>query len=193
MGGLALVLVSIATAVHAGCGSDEVAPITGADASPAAIPTATSPSEPDPQGGPDDGAAPASADGGLDGSRDAALVGVDGGAPPSPGAIACGSGSCNAATQTCCRTLDGGASCTATGQCSGASVACDEKADCQGGAICCAGLGGRGAARCDAKCGRFDTQLCRTNAECGDGVCYVNSCLGGVVIQACEKLIGCQQ
>lgn len=193
IGLLVIAIVSLAAFAHAGCGGEDGALIDGGDAEAAAPEGTTGTAEPDPPSPSDAAGGPSPQDGGADGSRDAALVGVDGGEPPSPGAILCGGATCSVATQTCCRTIDGGASCTAKDACSGASVACDEKADCSGGAICCAGLGGRGASRCDDECGRLDTQLCRTNGECEDGVCYVNRCIGGAVVQACEKLLGCQQ
>ena len=104
-------------------------------------------------------------------------------APPSPGQVTCGVITCNAASETCCASFSGsavGVSCVPTGQpCLGLNVACDEKADCADGQVCCAKMGGGGGgggggfgglkATCEAKAsctGQGAVTLCRKNEDC---------------------------
>lgn len=90
---------------------------------------------------------------------------------PGDGGIACGSSTCDPATQTCCLTFSGGggsAKCIDKGgTCSGATIDCTNAAACPVGEICCANRDPTGgfSATCTADCGG-GTQLCATDAEC---------------------------
>ena len=77
--------------------------------------------------------------------------------------------------------------------CTGAAIACDEKADCTGQDVCCTSVSGASiASSCEASCGAQDVQLCKTTAECGDaGTCTAYACPLGRKIQACQKPASC--
>jgi hypothetical protein len=84
--------------------------------------------------------------------------------------VACGSTTCTTSSNECCASPDGGGSCIAdNGACTGGvTLACDEAADCSGGAVCCQVLAcGTNASSCKATCGTGDFQPCRTDSECG--------------------------
>jgi len=91
--------------------------------------------------------------------------------PSSPGRTTCGNTSCDAETQSCCIGTSGTARCTAKDAfCAGASLSCDEKADCPGGTqYCCASSSGGGFPRatCAMTCsGMGSAVLCRSGADC---------------------------
>jgi hypothetical protein len=115
---------------------------------------------------------------------------------------------CTTPAQVCCATGIGDGGCQpAASDCNGAKLACDEKADCTGGDVCCGkvGIGGAGSinTECKATCGGGlgALQLCKTNAECGAaGTCYANLCPTGlgptskkILIDACSKIPACTQ
>jgi hypothetical protein len=134
----------------------------------------------------------AAADGGD--LEDASADGAVGDATASnPNTIVCGAHLCNADTQICCKTLND-AGCQAPGSsCQGTTAECDEAADCLGPEICCAAALGLGSATCSNNCTATQRQLCKTNAECSNGTCYTNNCVGGTVVQSCSQLPGCTQ
>lgn len=147
--------------------------------------TDTSPNEP--TGG---GSGSGSASGGGSGSGSAS--GSTGTTSPSTGPsgpIACGSSTCDAATQQCCLTFDsqGGASgsCTSSGKCDGdLALSCASGKNCPSGQVCCADLAddNTATATCKATCGDTSrngdsAQLCTADSECPKG-------------QRCEKVPG---
>lgn len=114
------------------------------------------------------------------GTRDAGVDRVDAGPdlPPStPGTLTCGTESCNVATQTCCVSVavgSVGAHCVPIGAaCTGASLTCDEPADCPG-QVCCFGLlAGGGAVTVGSRCapragctGITRFIVCRASSDC---------------------------
>lgn len=142
------------------------------------------------------GSSSGSTSGGTDGGLDAAA--------PNANKVSCGTTECDSTTQICCASpdTDGGApdgglgyKCQASGDtCSGAKVACDEKADCPGGTnVCCTNISGSAiASECKMTCGGSEVQLCKTTAECGDaGPCAQYSCPLGRKVFACTKPVGC--
>jgi len=129
--------------------------------------------------------------------------------PPTPGLLLCGSAICLATSQQCCLGL--GASgldgqCVAPGTaCPGATIQCDEPADCPSPKVCCAGLlsssssgsGGQGpssgtlvpglslGSRCEtrASCSSAgELIVCRSNADCGTGAV----CCPGIGVATCQ-------
>ena len=145
-------------------------------------------------------------DGGTDGSSN-----TDGGTPEggggdagvtsTPNKVQCGGGTaCTTPADVCCVKQSGDAGCQpAADNCqNGAKLHCDEKADCTGTDICCAGfVGGAVSTDCKAACGGMQVQVCKTNAECTGGTCYVNTCPtpggGSIVVDACSKIPLCTQ
>jgi hypothetical protein len=135
---------------------------------------------------------------------DAAIIIPDGGAPPDPAKIACGTASCDVATQFCCQQPDAGESCqTSNGACSalgGARQECNEKADCpvfDAGAgtapeaqVCCFDVTPNGfEAHCRLDCnggGGTRFQACRTQNECQSGTCTVRTCNGDAGVTSTE-------
>jgi hypothetical protein len=117
--------------------------------------------------------------------------------------VTCGTAECDSTTQVCCAspTQDGGApdgglgyKCQAAGDtCAGATVTCDEKADCSGSNVCCTNISGTAvSSECKAKCGGSEVQYCKTASECGDGgACTAYSCPLGRTLYACQKPVGC--
>ena len=129
--------------------------------------------------------------------------------PPTPGLLLCGSTICVATVQQCCLGLGSGGldgQCVAPGTaCPGATVQCDEPADCPSSKVCCAGLlsttsggsGGRGAStgslipgislgsRCEARAscsGAGQLIVCRSNTDCGTGAV----CCPGLGVATCQ-------
>ena len=129
--------------------------------------------------------------------------------PPTPGLLLCGSTICLATVQQCCLGLGAGgldAQCVAPGTaCPGATLQCDEPADCPSPKVCCAGFlsttssgsGGQGAAggslipglsigsRCEARTscsGVGELIVCRANADCGAGAV----CCPGLGVATCQ-------
>ncbi len=183
----------------AACGGDFVGVSGGDDAGDA---TARDGASGDGSIGMTDGAATdgaatdASGDAARDASRDG---GVDGGGS-NPGHVACGSMTCDlGAGQACCDTVSMDASTHACGSLAnlsfcmmGATQACDEKADCTNGNLCCILFNQNGIeARCLPTCitGAERYQACKTSAECENlGTCSVYSgCTAGESVQTCEK------
>jgi hypothetical protein len=81
--------------------------------------------------------------------------------------IPCGNGpSCDPNTQVCCATQQG-ASCTAKGQCQGASFSCAGTANCTNNEVCCGTLQGQSIqAICQPVCAGQSVQLCQGDNEC---------------------------
>jgi hypothetical protein len=129
--------------------------------------------------------------------------------PPTPGLLLCGSTICIASAQQCCLGLGAGgldAQCVAPGTaCPGATVQCDEPADCPSPKVCCAGLlsasssgsGGAGAgagslipglsigSRCEARTacsGAGELIVCRASTDCGTG----SVCCPGIGVATCQ-------
>ena len=126
--------------------------------------------------------------------------------PPTPGLLLCGTTICVANVQQCClglgsSGLDG--QCVAPGtSCPGATVQCDEPADCPSPKVCCAGLlsgssTGSGAStgslipgislgsRCEARAsctGAGELIVCRSNSDCGVGAV----CCPGLGVATCQ-------
>ena len=105
--------------------------------------------------------------------QDGGILPVDAG-PPST-SIACGTTTCDSTTQDCCVSFQRGAgtSCVAHGTCSGIPLTCTGSANCSGGDVCCASLGGGGAS-CQPTCagtGGFggSFQLCNSDSDCPSG------------------------
>jgi hypothetical protein len=122
----------------------------------------------------------------------------EGGPPCDPGHVPCGGSSCPTSTSFCCQTLTGLAgTCDQTGStCTqGASLHCDEAADCDAGVCCLSPIGAAGAtvtATCQATCPSGTFQLCRSNRECLSGQpCIAQTCLGGSDEEACSIVTGC--
>jgi len=130
--------------------------------------------------------------------------------PPTPGLLLCGSTICVASVQQCCLGLGSGGlegQCVAPGTaCPGATVQCDEPADCPSPKVCCAGLlstsstgsGGRtgGAAslvpglsigsRCETRTacsGAGELIVCRANSDCAAGTV----CCPGLGVAVCQS------
>jgi hypothetical protein len=130
-------------------------------------------------------------------------VSVDGGAQCSnPLMLPCGSSTCNTSTDYCCieNAADAGGTQTCVapnGSCPSAAtkVSCKEAADCAGGAVCCGNFpatGVQGTTSCLTSCmGAQNVQICRTDAECGQGSdagelkkCVLQTC-GSLTLQLC--------
>lgn len=81
--------------------------------------------------------------------------------------IPCGNGvTCDPSTQVCCATQQG-ASCTAIGQCKGASFSCTSTANCTNGEVCCGSFMNQMAqAVCQPQCTGMEAQLCQDTSEC---------------------------
>jgi len=142
-------------------------------------------------------------DGGVIGN-DSGPIGIDGGpigvdaqpppfdggpppidaGPPPPGPIQCGNTTCNAQTQVCCVTFNGqnvNETCTAQGQCNGASLSCTSASSCPNGEVCCATLTQQQqSSQCQTQCqGGFQhPQLCASDGECPNGTTCKNSPFG---------------
>ncbi len=181
------------------CGSDQTALDDGGDAGGEGAAPLPPPNPPPPAPPP-----PPSADGGGDAAdaatdADAAVI-PDGGVPPNPGSVTCGSTSCAVATSFCCVAPDGGATCqTSGGTCTalgGAKHECDEAADCPATQVCCYeldALTSTFSTACHVDCaggGGLRDQACKQTAECLDGTCAVHACDGGATIEACKPFPG---
>jgi len=83
----------------------------------------------------------------------------------------------------------------AADNCQGANQACDDKTDCTGTQICCAGGNGGGGfgATCKDSCGDAGIQICKAAGECvGGAACTTYTCFNQQV-QLCKKpQFGCQ-
>jgi hypothetical protein len=122
----------------------------------------------------------------------------DSGTPPEdagkPGKQACGTSTCDTATQDCCGTASGMsamASCVPKGTCTGATVSCQSKSDCSSGDICCGTLVGGFASvlsggtpdvmiDCAKSCAGGGFQICSGDSECGKGVTCQAIPIGGI-------------
>jgi hypothetical protein len=154
-------------------------------------------------GGNPDASASGAGDGG---GNPPACMSVDGGAQcSSPLMVACGSSTCNTSTEYCCvdtNIADGGQTQTCVppnGTCSttATTIHCDEAADCAGGAVCCGNFprpGVQGNTSCLASCTGFQSQLCRTDSECGTNSdagalqkCVLQTC-GSTTLQLCAVM-----
>lgn len=127
--------------------------------------------------------------------------------PPTPGLLLCGSTICIAATQQCCLGLGASgldAQCVRPGTaCPGATVQCDEPADCPSSKVCCAGFlsssgagtGGAASAggiaglsigsRCETRAGcsgAGELILCRADNDCAAGTV----CCPGLGVSTCQ-------
>jgi hypothetical protein len=121
----------------------------------------------------------------------------DGGAPSNPSSVECGGQPCSVPTNVCCDRfwVDGGVKCQpAAQQCQGPTLACDEKADCPTGQVCCLIVnGGNGgfATECRQTCP--GAELCRCDQDCPQNTpCNVLTCPGNRHIEACGQVQGCQ-
>jgi hypothetical protein len=122
---------------------------------------------------------------------------TDGGS--SNGTVACGTKTCESATQDCCGTMSGmsaALACVAKGTCAGVTTSCMETSDCPEGDKCCASAGGAGGisslagatsaagldiqVSCKASCGTgiTDFQLCASDMECAKGVTCQSTAFG---------------
>ena len=134
----------------------------------------------------------------VDSGTDAGEVTIpDGGLPPSPGEVSCGSTTCAVATDECCLTETGGGTCQAVGTTcptKTATVHCNEESDCSGGQICCVTISiasQSATAACQTgpcpSAGSGGAQACRTDQECGSGgPCEVQDC-NGVTLELCGQ------
>lgn len=59
--------------------------------------------------------------------------------------------------------------CTAPGDCDGATLACDGPEDCASAEACCGSFAGGGGAMCVADASCTIGRLCHSDAECGTG------------------------
>ena len=128
--------------------------------------------------------------------------------PATPGLFICASTLCQTASQQCCLGVStsgavSGACLPLTGTCTGASLQCDEPADCTSGTqgqgkVCCAGLGaGSGASplsigsQCvaaSACTGATHLIVCRQDSDChGAGVCCAGDGLP-TCLASCPKI-----
>ena len=152
---------------------------------------------------------PASGDGGSGtgtgtGSDSGSCVGPMGGAPCDPGVVLCGGDAgCSVPATDCC--IGSATTCVAAGStCSGCEIACDETSDCPNGQICCFNIGdtsGNFTMTCQTgtcpAVGLASAQVCKTNAECPDGMCRLWNCEGpssgwlnvvpGLITEACTN------
>jgi hypothetical protein len=187
-----VVLMSAAglAAAIGGCSSDD-------KASPKLNPDGSSNDSNNPSNSSDSHSNPgSSSDAGNDNHPSDAATQDDGGQTDNasnPGQITCGETQCASSTDVCCVTFqnDGGV-CQAKNQaCTGGQKhSCDEAADCDNGSVCCLAISGTACAKND--CGKFDTQVCKTSAECGDaGACSEYTCPGIGKVHACKKPFGC--
>lgn len=121
--------------------------------------------------------------------------------PPTPGFILCGASLCSASSQQCCLGVGASgalaASCqTPAATCEGASLQCDEPADCPPSEVCCFGLltsaAGPSAASVvlGSRCGGRATCvgvgrliLCRKDSDCGVGG---GVCCPGIGMPTCQ-------
>jgi hypothetical protein len=87
------------------------------------------------------------------------------------GAVKCGAATCSGAKPACCFS-GGAATCIGAGEsCLGARLACDQRADCGAGEVCCLDTSGA-EARCRARavCASGPTiELCAADPECPFG------------------------
>lgn len=135
----------------------------------------------------------------TDGDRSGDVRNVVDGRASDPGEVRCGeAGACQTNNEFCCTRLrqDGGAidggpltECLAQNQalqCQGRRFRCDEKADCNGQAVCCLDLSLQGVtgSTCQPQCPGIQPQLCRTDAECNGKACIAQVCQGQFV-QTC--------
>jgi hypothetical protein len=125
---------------------------------------------------------------------------VDAGSP-TPNAVSCGNATCTPATQVCCTTQQGAQTCEPlAGGCPAQTVpqTCDDRSDCKAGEVCCIGTKGTGGpggfgnpvVECKANsCGTIQgfavPQLCKTNAECTQGLTCVSEPCSGRTISTC--------
>lgn len=90
--------------------------------------------------------------------------------PSSTERTACGTTTCDAATQDCCISGSWQGTCAAKGSCTTGVLSCSGSASCSGGQICCATVAtdGRPTAACAAgPCPAY--QLCARPSECTGG------------------------
>jgi hypothetical protein len=124
------------------------------------------------------------------------------GSPCDPGNFTCNGAPCAVPTNVCCGTTPTAAMCQpAATTCAGSSFACDEKGDCANGQICCfvavSTTAANNACTTGTTCsgGLFSIQICKTDAECTNGMsCVPQSCpVGGstVTIGACGAIPTC--
>ncbi len=128
------------------------------------------------------------ADGGDGSTTDTGGGGGDGGLVSDPGTVNCGPTNCPVPAQLCCFLAgDGGTMCENTAGIEPCMIGdphrCDEAADCPAGSICCGGVKGTGIATIcvpDAgTCPSMEAQVCKTNAECTNGMsCAAIVCKG---------------
>jgi hypothetical protein len=177
---------SLAGALGA-CGSDDATPTAAADA-----------------GGDGSGGSSGETSSGSSGSTGDTDAGDQngGGEPPTsnPDEITCGGEDCPVEAQACCASTtapDGGTSYTCQAEnapCAGATIACDEKADCTGAEVCCMNVsGGPLSSTCEESCGAQEVQLCKTDGECGEGgKCRQYTCPAGRTVYACAQPASCR-
>ncbi len=93
--------------------------------------------------------------------------------------VSCGSATCGSG-EICCVTRGPGGmmvseTCTAPGDCAGATVSCDGPEDCASGEACCSSFsaGGSGGAMCQAEAMCRFGRLCHADGDCtgGDTCC----------------------
>jgi len=127
-----------------------------------------------------------------------------GGETCTPGAVACGAGTCDLATQYCCVSTDSDSeACISNATaCAGRSVRCNEAADCPGTEICCLDVtntAGGGSMSCQVgpTCrfgsGIASAQVCRSSGECASGSCSLYSCSAtapATVLESCDPPAG---
>jgi hypothetical protein len=120
-------------------------------------------------------------------------------APSDPGKITCAGAPCDVPANYCC---DGAAADGGTQKCVPLSVsscgdlrrACDEAADCNGGQVCCIPPNNAPFVAYNAQCAPtckndpLSYQLCKTDAECENGLTCVTQLCHGKEIRSCGPL-----
>ncbi len=105
-----------------------------------------------------------------------------------PGAMQCGTASCDLALGSCCLTADEASCANRPDECPPGTLrfTCDEAADCPPGMKCCVSEDDVSCAlSCDVRPGYGLRQLCKTDAECATGECLLRS-VGTSAFWACR-------
>jgi hypothetical protein len=124
------------------------------------------------------------------------------GAPCDPGVVTCNMAPCAVPANFCCGVQGGAEMCDPAGtMCTGASISCDESGDCMSGSICC--MVATSISSADISCqmgtscmgGLFSIQVCKTSAECANGMpCVPQTCMFGgatLTLEACGNVPTC--
>jgi hypothetical protein len=154
-------------------------------------------------GGSGSGSGTSGSGSGSGGDNEAGPVSTPDASASSPTVIACGSGTCNLKTSTCCLGEDAqgnpSGSCVAHGTTCPALTAafsCGGAVDCPSGQVCCGEanqLEATAQTVCASSCPTMSSsstqgqaQVCRGNAECGNKMnCIAQTCLGSANLSLC--------